>query len=107
MIDEKNDPELISLRKVKPSGVILLRRNLLVILVGSKTKRNRAPHLSTVVILFKAAPAKAGDKQYEAEKTETGEVSLTVYLYYIVNMGFLLFGGCTLFFTVSQFFSAA
>jgi hypothetical protein len=29
-----------------------------------------------------------------------------VYVYYIVNMGLLLFGGCVFFFTLSQLFSA-
>jgi hypothetical protein len=64
-------------------------------------------HLATLASTRpQAAPAKTNDKQYEAEKTETGEVSFSVYVYYIVNMGLLLFGGCVFFFTLSQLFSA-
>lgn len=57
-------------------------------------------------ILTNLQAQKSNDKQYEAEKAETGEVSYTVYIYYILNMGLALFGGCVLFFTVSQVFSA-
>lgn len=49
---------------------------------------------------------KAAERQYESEKTETGGVKWTVYLYYIVNMGLVLFGSCAFFFTISQIFSA-
>ena len=44
-------------------------------------------------------------KQYETEKMETGKVELSVYVYYIKNMGFALFGSCVFFFTAYQVFS--
>ena len=46
-------------------------------------------------------------KQYETEKMETGKVSLAVYIYYIKNMGLMLFGSCVFFFTAYQVFSTA
>jgi len=63
----------------------------------------------TSVVPEKKQPEKAKqtEKQYESEKTETGGVKFTVYVYYVMNMGLVLFGSCIMFFTVSQIFSAA
>jgi len=45
------------------------------------------------------------DTQYESEKMETGKVQLAVYLYYVRNMGWILFGFCIFMFASYQFFS--
>jgi hypothetical protein len=37
---------------------------------------------------------------------ETGSVSYAVYLYYVANMGLVLFGASILFYTVSQAFNS-
>ncbi len=44
--------------------------------------------------------------QYEAEKVETGGVSTAVYLYYIVNMGLMLFGLSFIFHVISTTFNS-
>ena len=49
--------------------------------------------------------AKASNKQYEAEKAETGKVSIHVYIYYLKSMGIHLAGTCAMFFTINQVFS--
>ena len=41
-------------------------------------------------------------KQYEAETMETGKVNLSVYKYYITNMGLVLFGSCIFFYIAFQ-----
>ena len=46
--------------------------------------------------------AKAGTTQYEAEKAETGKVSIYVYLYYLKSMGIMLTSTCAFFFTLNQ-----
>ena len=46
--------------------------------------------------------SKAGTTQYEAEKAETGKVSIYVYLYYLKSMGIMLTGTCAFFFTLNQ-----
>ena len=46
--------------------------------------------------------AKAANTQYEAEKTETGKVSIYVYLYYLKSMGIHLASACVFFFTINQ-----
>jgi len=45
---------------------------------------------------------KKTETQYETEKMETGKVKLEVYLYYVKNMGFGLFGACVSMFTLYQ-----
>ena len=45
---------------------------------------------------------KTVNSQYEAEKAETGKVSIHVYLYYLRSMGFLFTGTCAFFFTLNQ-----
>ena len=46
-------------------------------------------------------------KQYEVEKMETGKVNMSVYYYYILNMGIWLFSFCVFAFTAYQILSAA
>ena len=46
-------------------------------------------------------------KQYEVEKMETGKVNMSVYYYYILNMGIWLFSFCVLAFTAYQILNAA
>ena len=48
---------------------------------------------------------KKTETQYETEKMETGKVKLEVYLYYVKNMGWCLFGACVSMFTLYQLFS--
>merc|ERR1719189_1879266 len=48
---------------------------------------------------------KKTETQYETEKMETGKVKLEVYLYYVRNMGWCLFGACVSMFTLYQLFS--
>ena len=45
-------------------------------------------------------------KQYELEKMETGKVNLSVYYYYILNMGIVLFCSCVFGFAAYQVFNA-
>ena len=46
-------------------------------------------------------------KQYQEEKSETGRVDWLVYMYYIRNMGFLLFGSCVTCYAIFQIGSAS
>ena len=50
----------------------------------------------------KVKEPKAGNTQYEAEKSETGKVSIYVYLYYLKSMGIHLASACVFFFTINQ-----
>lgn len=43
-----------------------------------------------------------GDKQYEAEKSETGKVAWTVYLFYFKSMGVGFASSCLAFFAIHQ-----
>ena len=52
----------------------------------------------------KLEATKASNSQYEAEKAETGKVSIYVYLYYLKSMGIHLSGACAFFFLVNQVF---
>ena len=45
---------------------------------------------------------KEDPKQYEKETVETGKVNLSVYTFYIRNMGMLLFGSSIIFFILSE-----
>ena len=45
---------------------------------------------------------KASNTQYEAEKSETGKVSIYVYLYYLKSMGIHLASACVFFFFINQ-----
>ena len=42
------------------------------------------------------------DKQYEAEKSETGKVAWTVYLFYFKSMGVWFASSCLAFFAIHQ-----
>ena len=46
-------------------------------------------------------------KQYELEKMETGKVKMSVYMYYVRNMGLCLFGTFLTFYVMYQGFSTA
>ena len=41
---------------------------------------------------MKSPQVETVERQYKAEKMEEGKVSYDVYAYYVVNMGFVLFG---------------
>ena len=45
-------------------------------------------------------------KQYEVEKMETGKVNMSVYYYYILNMGIVLFCSCVFSFAGYQIFNS-
>ena len=55
---------------------------------------------------MKSPQVETVERQYKAEKMEEGKVSYDVYAYYVVNMGFVLFGCCVLFYTLGQVISA-
>ena len=49
---------------------------------------------------------KVTDKQYEAEKSETGKVAWTVYLFYFKSMGVWFASSCLAFFAIHQALSS-
>ena len=71
-----------------------------------RPSREGSPRKRVSVSKSEALPKKAPNKQYEAEKSETGKVSFKVYLYYAKAIGVFMSGSCVLWFTVHQAFSA-